>query len=262
MTDIRMSLVAVVIMALFCSVAAEPLRKLTKQELDRLVETEALRLIHGHDWISWVDNCRKRGVADDMLVAAFSNAAQRKMDAEEGSDEAYKCMKALSAINEFSVAATNLTAVARIAGSARSPRIRSTAVKTYYRQTKGTDDFLDFAEGILLSTNLQPEVELWVMTGLWHDAQDRENQRGAWGNRVAMLMRKYVAKDVRGLDSADQILKWTDATYAVSPLRRSIRRRILAPEFRDVINNYKGRSDEGRRIQMEYCREEEEEAMK
>ena len=259
---VRFLMFAVVVVTAIYSTVANTLGTLSQRELDLLVENEALRIIHGQDWISWVNYCKSRGATDDMFVEAFSKIAQRKMGAEQGSDEVYKCMKAVSAINEFSVAASNLTTVVQVAKNAKSPRVRSVAVKTYYKLTKGTNAYLDFAEGILLSGNLQPEVELWVMTGLWHDARDNQNKNGAWGRRVATLMRHYVAQDVRGLDSADQILKWTDATYATSQLRRNIRKRILAPEFRDVINKFRGRSDEGQRIQMLYSREESQEGMK
>ena len=71
--------------------------------------------IHGSDWTSWVDYCKGRGATDDMFVAAFSKVARRTMGAEEETDDAYKCMKAMNVINEFNVAVSNLTTVVQVA---------------------------------------------------------------------------------------------------------------------------------------------------
>lgn len=264
MRNARMSFVLLVTVLFvgLCTAVAEPSKKLTQTELDRIVETEGMRFIHGYDWRSWVDNCKRRGATDDMFVAAFSKIAQRTMNAEDGSDDAYKCKKSISLINEFNTAASNLATVVQVVKQAKSSRVRSTAVSTYYKHTKGTEEYLGFAEDILLSESLQPEVEAWVMTGLWHDARGNQHKKGNWGKRVTTLMRQYVSQDVRGLDSADEILKWTDASYANSPLRRDIRRRILSPGYREAIDRYRGRSGEGQRIQMKYRREEEEENKK
>ena len=71
--------------------------------------------IHGSDWTSWVDYCKGRGATDDMFVPAFSKVARRTMGAEEETDDAYKCMKAMNVINEFNVAVSNLTTVVQVA---------------------------------------------------------------------------------------------------------------------------------------------------
>lgn len=261
MKNTRIGLVLLTMASIAClwSAVADPSDKLTQAELDRLAETEGLRFMHGYDWISWVDYCKGRGATDDMFVAAFSKVAERTMGAEYWTDDEYKCMKAISSIREFNVAASNLTTVVQLVKNAKSPRVRSAAASTYYKHTKGTDDYLDFAEDILLSTNLQSEVEAMVISGLWHDSRAKQSERGVWGKRVSKLMRDYVGRDVRDLDGADQILKWTDPSYESSPLRRSIRNRILAPEFKDVIDRHKGGIGAGERVQSKYRREEEEE---
>lgn len=231
-------------------------------ELDVSADKEGCGFIHADDWRSWVNHWKARGCTDEMFVSAFSKVCARTLDAEYLTAKEYKCLKAMSGIGEFKASVSNLTTVIQVVKNAKSPRLRSAAVHTFYGQTKGTDAFLDFAEDVLLSTNLQTEVEAFVMSGLWHDARENQHKKGSWPARAANLMRRYVERDVRGLDGADQILKWTDPAYADSPLRRDIRKRILAPEFKEVIDRYRGRADAGLLIQQQYRREEEEENSK
>ena len=117
MKGVRISflLSAMVLFTGLCSASAESLEKLNQTELDQLAESEGLRFIHGWDWTSWVDYCKGRGATDDMFVAAFSKVARRTMGAEEETDDAYKCMKAMNVINEFNVAVSNLTTVVQVA---------------------------------------------------------------------------------------------------------------------------------------------------
>lgn len=228
-------------------------------QLDADADRIGCDFIHGHDWRAWVKKWRDRGCSDEMFALAFSKVAERTMGGEYWTADEDKCLHALSAIGEFDVAVSNLATVVRVLKNGRSHRVRRSATSTYYGETKGSDAFLNFAENVLLSTNLQSEVEAVVISGLWHDAREKQNERGLWGRRVSKLMRAYVEGDVRGLDGADQILKWTDPSYMSSPLRRSIRKRILAPGFKDVIDRHKGGIGVGERVQMKYRREEEEE---
>lgn len=230
---------------------------LLQKQLDVDADRIGCDFIHGDDWREWVKEWRGRGCSDEMFVSAFSRVAERTMGAEYWTANEYKCLKALSSIGEFKIPVSNLTTVVRIVKKGKSHRVRRSAASTYYDETKGSDIFLDFAEDILLSTNLQPEVEAVVMSGLWHDARERQRVRGNWESRVSKLMRNYVEMNVRGLDGADQILMWIDPDYANSSLRKSIRKRILAPEFKDVIDRYKGGIGVGDRVQEKYRREEE-----
>lgn len=231
-----------------------------QEQLSAEADRVGCDFIHGYDWRAWVDKWRNRGCSDEMFVSAFSRVAERTMDAEYWTADENKCMQALSSIGEFNVAASNLATVVRVVKNGKSHRVRRSATSVYYNTTKGSDIFLDFSEDVLLSTNLQSEVEAVVISGLWHDARAKQKERGKWGDRVSKLMRNYVERDVRGLDGADQILKWTDPGYASSPLRRSIRKRILAPGFKEVIERHKGGIGAGERVQKKYRREVEIEA--
>lgn len=230
---------------------------LLQKQLDVDADRIGCDFIHGDDWREWVKEWRGRGCSDEMFVVAYSKVAERTMGAEYWTANEYKCLQALSSIMEFNVPSSNLTTVVSIVTNGKSHRVRRSAASTYYDKTKGSDTFIDFAEEVLLSTNLQSEVEAEVISGLWHDARERQRERGLWGKRVSKLMRDYVERDVRGLDGADQILKWTDPSYASSSLRRSIRKRILAPEFKEVIDRHKGGIGVGDRVQAKYRREEE-----
>lgn len=249
--------------SLFVMLLVGPQEVLSAEEvsLQEQLSADADRIgcdfIHGHDWRAWVEKWRNRGCSDEMFVSAFSKVVEQTMGAEYWTADEDKCMQALSSIGEFSVAASNLAVVVQVVKNGKSHRVRRSATATYYNETKGSDAFLDFAEDVLLSTNLQSEVESVVISGLWHDAREKQKKSGLWGSRVSKLMRNYVERDVRGLDGADQILRWTDPNYASSPLRRSIRRRILAPGFKDVIDRHKGGIGAGERVQMKYRLEEE-----
>ena len=140
-TRIGLVLLTMALIACLCPALADPSDKLTQEELDRLAETEGLRFMHGFDWRSWVNRCKERGATDDMFVAAFSKVAERTMGAEYWTDDECKCMNAVASIREFSVAASNLTTVVQLVKNAKSSRVRSAAVSTYYKHTKGTDDY-------------------------------------------------------------------------------------------------------------------------
>ena len=232
---------------------ARPEFALTQDELESLTMSEGLRVIHGCDWMSWVKSCRNRGVTDDMFTAVLSKIACQTMDAEEGSEDDYKCKKALSAMAEFAVSNGQLTNVLHISRNSNSRSIRAAAAFTYYRLTKGTDAFLAFSETMLLATNVYEEVECEIMSGLYNDAKVKHHENGGWKNRAVRLMHIYLKKDARALSDADQILKWCDVDYVNSSLRKEVVKRILAPEHATFLQKHKGRY--GQELLKQYHKE-------
>ena len=104
--------------------------------------------VHGRDWTSWVDYCKGRGATDDMFVAAFSKVARRTMGAEEETDDAYKCMKAMNVINEFNVAVFNLEKAVAVT---RTPR----AEPISHAETRRRGEFESHA-GCFMKISLHP----------------------------------------------------------------------------------------------------------
>lgn len=230
-------LLTTIILAVFRPARADTIVKLTQAELNSLVAREGLKFIHRDDLISWVDSCKNRGATDGMFVAAYSELALQNMNADEMSENAEKCRKALALIPSFTPDVTQLSNVVYIAENALSDKVRREAVWTYYSRTKGTDAFLDFTEKILFSKNLKVMAENKIVSCLYDDALLKKNEKSPWTRRVSLIMHRYAQTECKNLDAADELLIWFDSTYEGSSLRLSVVRRILDPKDSPCLKN-------------------------
>lgn len=211
--------------------------RLTQPELNSLVERDGLKFIHRDDLISWIASCKDLGATDAMFAAAYSELALQNMNADEATEAAEKCRKALSLIPSFMPDATQLSNVVYIAENALSDKVRREAVWTYYSRTRGTDAFLDFAEKILFSKSLKVMTENKIVSCLYDDALLRKNEKSPWTRRVSQIMYRYAQTECKNLDAADELLTWCDSTYEGSALRLSVVRRILDPKDSPCLKN-------------------------
>lgn len=228
---------ATIILAGFRPARADAVAKLTQTELNSLVERDGLKFIHRDDYVSWIDSCKNRGATDGMFVAAYTELALRNMNADETSENAEKCRKALALIPSFTPDVTQLSNVVYIAENALSDKVRREAVWTYYSRTKGTDAFLDFTEKVLFSKNLKVMAENKIVSCLYDDALLKKNEKSPWIHRVSQIMRRYAQTECKNLDAADEMLTWCDSTYEGSALRLSVVRRILDPKDSPCLKN-------------------------
>lgn len=198
-----------------------------ESNLDSEVYDAVLRCVHYDDAKAGVDSLLEKGLSKEMLADALCRAAVKVQNAPLRSEDSAQFGVAIYWFGELA-ADLQLTNAVNIALSSTNSYHAAEAVLCYHGRKRHTRDFIAVADRLLSRTSIGRHCRMMVWNCLTKECAEEYPDKAVIKSDVVRIARKHLLDMNEGIWNADELLLKYDATYADSPLRQDVARRVRA----------------------------------
>jgi len=174
-----------------------------------------------------VDYWKRRGATDEMFAEAYAKIARRTMNAPEGTEDSFKCHRALCDGLRVHANERQLTNLTYVAEHSTNDVVRDAAIWSFHERKACTMDYLDFAQKLLASTNMSQRVGSSIFSCMGLDMRKGNDCPAKYRTVVVNVARGHIARGGVAVLSADALLLRNDPDYGSSVLHSKAIRDIL-----------------------------------